>query len=429
MIDRDKNLNLHGLLAISLSLLFCFPGMAPRADAAQDLIDKVAVSETVMRYYIHLDRNGVAPPFLDGEGLKDQIVAGDQIVVRFYPNILFAPDRFLPAKSPKSIRTKMLFPAARSDTATVSPGFGNAYFLTRDRGAFLLRIAEKKSSFSVGDTVSYKDIEKEVTAKDSRELQHFAPILKEKGFGKEWHIRVFEAISYEAGNQCLELFQKGGSSAILIQRIDAVLVTEEFAGVKLVDSRDLSSPLKIAMEGRDESGFYQGLIDSRDTAVGIHTLNIIFDYTEASWNYRQAPTAARNKRLLYDGTRVIISKEPELPGNVRARAGFAVFDEATEARLISSFVLILDPKEYFSPSTSLFKRINPSLGVQIGGTGTQDLVFLMGLSLKLIDQGDLIVGLRFGREEVGTSWEFGNNFYFGMSLDPQLFNRLKNTKQ
>ena len=50
----------------------------------------------------------------------------------------------------------------------------------------------------------------------------------------------------------------------------------------------------------------------------------------------------------------------------------------------------------------------------------------MGISFKLIKEGDLIMGFRFNG--YNSKWQIGKNFYFGITLDPGLFGQLNKSK-
>jgi len=403
------------------------------AQSANDLIEKVTIGPSQVRYYLNYDSYGNSPEGLNADKINRSIHAGDEIVVRFYPNALFDVGQLerqagIPSADTMSARSGFIvFPLARADTFSISPGIASVYFATREKGKFDLRVAEKASEAKRDSTFSIAKLKNELKKQKPQKLGKLQELFPEKGFNEEWELWKFEELVLDAGHYVVEVFQVTPRVARLLDRIEKLHVIEVFQNPALLHRTELSAAARLPMVKRAEFGYFETALTSEQTIAGVHHINVTYDYSAKSWQFRQAPSAAEGARLKFLTDRIIIAKERELPGSVRARAGFAVFDEAGEARLISSFVLVLFPQDYFAKSTCFFKRFNPAMGLQIGGTGTQDLVFLLGGSFKIVNEGDFIFGFRFGREMENEAWMAKKNFYFGASLDPGLFGKLRNT--
>jgi hypothetical protein len=401
-----------------------------RAQEDFGLIDKVTVGESQVRYYLHYDQFGNCPPSLKPERLQKQIFAGDEIVVRYYPNKLFSVENVtIPDTQAGAARSGfLLFPAAKADTFSVQAGYGIVCFATQGKGRFAVRIAKDASVMGIGASVPSSEIETQFSAVKPIKVPFFTKSLQKKGYGSDWEVWTFDDVLFEQGNYALEVFQVTPVSARLIDRISVLDVGDIFQNPVILHRSDVSIPTRLPMTKSTEVAFFEGIITPERTVGGVHSINVVRDYSPGSWYFRQAPTVAHDARLKASEDVITIRKERELPSSVRARAGFAVFDRAREARLLSNFVLVLSPEEYFSKTTGFFDRINPTIGLQIGGTGTKDAVFLLGVSYKLINEADLVLGLRFGRES-GDPWLLKNNFYFGASLDPGLFGQLRRLQE
>jgi hypothetical protein len=126
-----------------------------------------------------------------------------------------------------------------------------------------------------------------------------------------------------------------------------------------------------------------------------------------------------------------------LPGRVRLQPGMATVDRFRDVQLTAHAVFLVNsdkyfravPTEWFKPADWLGGYINPSVGLQLGGS-TSQLVLLMGGTLRLLEEAGLTFGLRFGNQSgSSTPYRASQNFYFGCSLDPTLFNALKAQSQ
>lgn len=393
----------------------------------RELIEKIAIGESQIRYYIHYDlRGNNYNKNVFGE-ISQNIKSRDEIVIRFYPTQYFDLSR-IDIPELDTIQAFFLFPSAKPDTFSIHRGTGTIYFATKAKGRFHIRIEKSTTNKNIGDEFQLKEISKEFQNYEARKVAKLNEIFAQQNFPDDWEIWKFENVSFTDGYYTLELFLISGQIASLICRLETLHIGEVYKNVVLLHNQELSASLHIKMEEKPEMGYYEAFLSSDKTTAGVHYLNIMYDYSTDSWYFKQAPTAANGKRLKYDPDKIIIGKEQELPNSLRIRAGFAAFDHAREARLISNFVLVLSPKEYFSRSTDFINRFNPTIGLQIGGTGNQDIVFLLGLSFKLINEGDFILGLRFGAEQQNEKWNSGKNLYFGASLDPGLFGKIKNIK-
>ncbi len=403
------------------------------AQSANDLIEKVTIGQSQVRYYLHYDLYGNSPEGFSPDKINASIHAGDEIVVRFYPNAIFdlgQLEQQVGIPHADSIGNKngfIIFPLDRPDTFSVSPGIAAIYFATKENGKFNVRIAEKASEIEIDSSVPIAKLKNQLRKQSSRKLAKLSKLFSEKRFNEDWGLWTFEELFLETGHYTVEIFQVTPSTARLLYRIENLHVTEVFQNMVLLHRTELSASVRLPMEKRSEFGYFEAVLTADQTIAGVHHINIMYDYSAKSWQFRQAPSVADGTKLKFSADRIVIGKEHELPSSVRARAGFAVFDEASEARLISNFVFVLYPQDYFSKSTGFFKRLNPTMGLQIGGTGTQDLVFLLGGSFKIVNEGDFVFGVRFGRETETESWVGRKNFYFGASLDPGLFGKLRNT--
>lgn len=418
-------MNKYFQLIINVFLLQCVTSNIYAQDTYK-LIDKVQIGDSHTRYYLHFDKLGNPPPQLPPDRLKNNIFPGDEIVIRFYPNILFSLDaEKIIDEEFKKKNTKdgfIIFPFNQKDVYSIQSGLGAVYFATKEKGKFNLRISKDSARVNLGQEVKITEI-KELSNNKPRKLNAFSKVLQTNGFDDDWDVWTFENISFEKGDYFIEVFQVSPNVALLLDRVH-IEIKEVYQNVFLINYRDLSKINYLPMEMKPEYSFFEGTLSGLQTSTfGILNLNIIYDYSKDSWFFRQAPSASKNQKLKFMDLQIVIDKERELPSSLRTRAGFAVFNDAREARLISNFVFVLSPESYFTNSTSFFDRINPTLGIQIGGTGAQDVIVLMGLSLKIINEGDIIVGLRFGKEP-DSPWVLNKNFYFGISLDPGLFNQL-----
>ncbi len=414
------------------SMIACILLSFPQHSYSQydfNLIDKVAVGESQTRYYVYYDVNGNSPKKLSAERLGSEMVEGDELGIRYLPNFLLSLDGVgIPDKAPGGDTSAfIIFPYAQPDTFSVQAGYGALYFATREKGRFALRISKDTLALRIGEKVALGVAMKELLYLDPKKLRTFTDYLSAKGYSSEWDVWMFDDITYNEGTYTLELFHITPVSARLLARIKALQVCDLYQNVELYQRTDATSPSRLPMQKALGNAYFEAVVRGDRLGPGVHLVNVVRDYAPGSWQYRSAATAAKGRKLKYDDDEIVIRKQMVLPGSVRARAGFAVFNNASEARLISNFVLVLSPREYFSSSTDFIRRFNPTIGVQIGGTGEKDLVFLIGASIKLIDEGDLICGLRFGREQ-DAAWVFHNNFYFGASLDPGLFGQLRNAK-
>ncbi len=390
------------------------------------LVDKVILDESRTRYYLHYDRYGNYPEELGSERLKDNIRAGDEIVVRFYPNSIFKLDLSLMdmPKPTNELNSFIIYPYAQKDTFSIQYGYGEVYFATNTTGAYELRIASKTTSMDIGAEADLSLIQKDVGKYNLNKEENFEEILKNNGYGDKWKVWVFKNIYFEKGIYCIEVFQRSGGKIKLLARTDAVQATDIYENSSTIIQNDISNSTHLPLEKAPANGFYQSIINSVNTVAGILSFNIIYNFSKDSWDYHQAPGSAFNRKLFYNDQSIIINKLQELPNSIRIRAGFGVLNNLREVRLISNFVLVMNPKRYFNYSTPLLYRINPTLGLQVGGTGDKDIVFLMGLSIKLINEGDLVTGFRFNGDN--NKWQIGRNFYFGITLDPGLFGQLTN---
>ena len=93
-----------------------------------------------------------------------------------------------------------------------------------------------------------------------------------------------------------------------------------------------------------------------------------------------------------------------LPGRVRLQPGMIVVNRWRDVRLTVHTVFILDRESYFREvrKPRLFGGyLNPTLGLQLGGSDNQ-LVLLLGGHLRLIEEAGAIFGFRFGDEPSST---------------------------
>jgi hypothetical protein len=396
-----------------------------------NLPDKVDFSESQRRFYVHYDYFGNPPENLGTDRLKGLIKSGDEISVRFYPNILFKLDADKMIDNNMKMKKNsqgafILFPFSQPDTFSVQKCYGAVYFITKLLGGkYQLRIATDSSKMKIGDKTDVNTLQ-DLSFDIPRDLDSFSIALHENDFAPEWKVKVFENILFKKGKYFIEIYYTGKYSAILEDRI-VINVTDVYKSPSLQFNRDLSKLESVPMKNDINQSYYEALLNSFQNSAGVLNINIIYSYSEDSWYYKVANTASSNRKLKFNDDIIVIEKEKQLPSNIRARAGFGAFNQSREARLISNFVLVLFPEDYFTNSTPFEKRFNPTLGIQIGGTGTQDIIFLMGVSFKIINEGDIICGFRF-KTDLDNAWKPENNFYFGISLDPGLFNQL-NEKQ
>lgn len=414
---------------LSVSFFFMFGCTAIYGQDFSSLTDRVPIEGQHFRYYVYYDMFGNSPDKRGPERLSNTILPGDQIAVRFYPNTLFSFDTDKLVDNDFRKKSKrggfIIFPFSPpgADTFTVQTGYGSVYFATNMAGgSYRIRIAHDSTDLAIDSLMPRNKLDSLYDVA-SVKLDEFTKKLHAiKGF-ENTVVRSFKGISFKAGSYTLELFLVSPNVVQLLDRI-RIKVMDVYANTTLLYSRDLSGTQKIPMEMPALSAFFEGVLNSSQTTAGIVDVNVVYDYAKGSWYYEQAPSVASNRKLKFYDDKIAIVAAPELPSSLRARAGFGVFNYGRESRLIANFVFILSPKDYFSDSTPFFKRFNPTMGIQLGGTGTQDAVFLIGVSFKLINEGDLIGGMRFGLDPA-QAWTFRSNFYFGMSLDPGLFSQLK----
>ncbi len=396
------------------------------AQENQDFLDKVILDESSTRYNLYYDKNGNYPDGFEPERLKGNIKAGDEIVVEFYPNSIFKLDLDI-TDTPKpadSINSFIIYPENQKDTFSIQYGYGEVYFATTTTGKYELRIASDSTKLKIGEEGNYDLIKKESGKYNPVCKDDFEKIFHDNGWSDNLKIWVFKNVFFEKGIYCMEVYQRADSVIKLLSRIKSVSVEDIYQNPSLIIQNDISNSISIPLEKEPLKGCYRSKIGKTNTTAGVLSFNICFDYAKDSWQYKQAPLEANNKKLFYENKSIVINKVKELPNSIRIRAGFGILDNLREVRLISNFVLIMNPKNYFSASTPFLQCFNPTLGLQIGGTGNKDLVFLMGISFKLIKEGDFITGFRFNGD--GNNWQIGKNFYFGITLDPGLFNQLTN---
>ena len=119
----------------------------------------------------------------------------------------------------------------------------------------------------------------------------------------------------------------------------------------------------------------------------------------------------------------------QLPSRVRYQPGIIVADRGREPRLAAHMVFIRDVEGYFEKQgrRSWLAGVNPSAGIQVGGSESI-VVLLLGLHARLVPEAGLQVGFRFGNENTNSGWWAAREAYFGISLDPSLFNKLRPAK-
>ncbi len=433
---------IKGIIAIYF-IAAVFIGQVFYAQQDSSFIDKVQINNNCTQYYLHYDKNGNAPEGFDIDRLKGSIKAGDQVVVRFYPNSIFKidPAQTTLNKPGQELKCFLIFPKedkkktekTKPDTFSIQSGYADFYFATDQRGRFLLKISKDSSKMKIGDTLyqktskdAYNKLVQNPDKESSKEDKILTQQLKRfEGF-KDWRVRKFENQFIDKGIYIIELFLYSPNYAILLSRIRTLHVDNVFQNTHLTYKTDIAKTDEITMEKIEGNGYYQGLIKQNQIAPGILSLNVVYDYTKESWYYRQAPTASVNRKLFYNDKTIAVEKFTELPASIRIRAGMGVFNNLAEVRIITNFVLVMNPKDYFADSTPFLQRFNPTLGLQIGATGDKDLIVLMGLSFKLINEGDIVLGFRFNGD--GNKWQIGRHFYFGITLDPGLFGQLKNSQ-
>jgi hypothetical protein len=414
---------------IVFGIIFLFPYKRMHAQNNLPLADKVTFGESQTRYYLHYDRNGNSPENLGIDRLANNIRVGDEIVVRFYPNTLFAFDPAqmdITVKTETDVKAKIIYPLARKEGVSVQEGYGSLYFASLGSGKYRLKISDKQTDMNLGDNKNYADIIDAILETQSDSCSDFNPILYSKGYSKDWQVRLFKDIQFENGKKIIEVFKILGKNAELVAREVDVNIGTVYENMKILLRTEGSEPQKINMEKIKGTDLYEGIIGSDLIKTSSYSLNIVTDYAKDSWAYNLAPLSAKNDKIITKDQEIVVSKEKELPNSVRVRTGFAVFNEGREPRLIANLVMILNSKNYFSDSTPFLQCFNPTLGLQVGGTGDNDIILLLGMSIKLIKEGDLICGLRFQQITEGK-WNESKNFYFGITLDPGLFNFFKSS--
>jgi len=409
---------------ISLAMILMTSSICSQSN--EHFPNSVSLGDSRIRYYLHYDMNGNCPDGFGVDKLKDNIRAGDEIAVRFYPNSIFKIDLTTPniPKPSDNLNSFIIFPESQKDTFSVQFGYGEVYFATKTTGAYELRIAPDTTKLKIGVEASWDLIKKDVGKYKPIQETKFEDFFKSNGFDQNLKVWVFKDIYFEKGTYCIEVYQRAGELIKLLARIKSVNVSDIFQNTTTIIQNDISNSIQLALEKNPHNGYYQSIINQTNTTAGILSFNICYDYAKGSWQYRQAPIVSNNKKLFYENQSVVISKVYELPSSVRIRAGFGVLNNLSEVRLISNLVLVMNPKKYFADSTPFLQCFNPTVGLQVGGTGAKDLILLLGVSFKLIKEGDLIAGFRFTGD--GEKWQIGKHFYFGISLDPGLFGNLKN---
>lgn len=121
--------------------------------------------------------------------------------------------------------------------------------------------------------------------------------------------------------------------------------------------------------------------------------------------------------------------EEVLPSRVRYQPGIIVADRGREPRLAAHMVFVRDPAGYYEKRgwRSWPSGINPTAGIQLGGSESI-LVLLLGLHVRLVPEAGVVGGFRFGNENTNSGWWAARESYFGISLDPALFNKLRPSK-
>lgn len=419
------------LISCFVLLAFLFAGSysedtrAAEMHNTLDYIDNVDIGEGRTRFYLAVDHDGTVRSN-HWENLDRELRAGDEIAIRFYPSRVLGLN-LIDASSLSdivdSLGCKLLFPSGEEvDTLTIEPGQGSLTFIGREDALYAVRLVPKATD-SIGSEIDLLANAGAIHARSSRREPVLTDELRAKGDFDQWSVLRVD-FQYPKGTWFVEVLQIGGSWARIVARtanpID-VRTTIQQASVSL--SADGGAEEIFAMQRGETSPFFEGIVSIKQT--GMYRINVQTLLTPQSWVSRQVPSALQPLTLLQDDLSVVVRRTIQHPSALRARVGYAAFNRARESRLIANFALILSPKNYFSENLSVLSlnRISPTTGLQIGGTGEQDVVFLLGLSYKLIDQADMVFGCRFGKD-TATAWKFSNNAYFGVTLDPGLFDRL-----
>lgn len=425
-ITRTRRLS----IILSLLSLCSFPHIV-YSEPSSDMLEVVTLDETRKRHYVHLDYFGeFLVPESRARGERD-IRVGDQIQVRYYPtrvaslkNLGVTTPKPLSASGvPDTRESLVLFPPDMPDTFSVAEGYGSVTVALKGTAQSKLGLAVRAqpSGLLIGESVVTIALMSELLACDVTRDENLTKQMHDLRYDEQWQVFVFEA-TLARGVRTIEVYQLAGNQARLVARAGPVAVGPIHRQVSLSHKVDASSPSLARMERDPQQAFFDGIVQINQS--GVHELKVVIDYEADSWAARQSLIGASHQTLSGSSLRFIVHTERVRPGNLRARVGYAAFDRAREGRLIANFVLIRNPRGYFSENTAFFERLNPTTGLQIGGTGEKDVVFLLGLSLKIIDQADVVAGLRFGRES-NSPWVLKNNFYFGATLDPGLFNWIK----
>lgn len=402
---------------IVLSLLTSVP--------AFKTMDKVTIDESKTRYYLNFDFYGKLPDSNTIKEIESKIHSGDELAIRFFPNYIFEKNIEIGDRINKNDTMRILFPPQMSDTFSVPTGSGSVVFFTNQAGKYRLLIQDASAPIQAS-AIAYSTISKKLISENSNKLDRISTELHKKKYDNETNVFVFENIPFTPGLKRIVIYQIAGDSAYFLINSEPIAIGDNFVGVNLIQNRDYGQQAKFVMKNNPGSAYYEAIIPGTEIVPGVQNLNIKLDYTDTSWNKR---TKHVDDKFLRDGITLTIRQERELPSSIRARAGFAIFNKGTEPRLITNFVMILFPEEYFSNTLKWYKRINPTIGLQVGGTGTKELIPIGGISIKLIAQGDIIFGTRFGANDTPLTEPINflkQNAYFGATLDPWLFVELKN---
>lgn len=429
---------LHSTLIFLIVFTSIALGNNRNGDRGKNLkvIESVKLATDSLRFYIHYDAYGNLPDSDYLERLSSNIRKGDDIEVRYYPTHLFTlddPHIDLPTKERlDSTGAVILYPQDLNDTVSINNGSGDVYFVLPSGGSkYRLRVAKNRSSAKIGNLFDLNHDTCSVLRQELSEV--ISKRVKSSGIIPEnlpeaWQVRFFERVEFKPGICFIEIFKISGKKAKLIAASNPYMVMERFDSVKLLYGAELSSVSKIEMTFSPVYNCYAARVPSEIVKTGVQNVNIAMDYVKNSWQQRQAPNSALGARLKYDWDIFTISVEKVLPNSFRIRPGFAVFNEGRNVRLISNFVFIRKPESYFSSNTPFLNILNPCIGLQIGGTGAQDIVLLLGLSLKCINEADLVVGFRFGLKP-DEPWKGSSNYYFGSTIDLGLFNVFRGTQK
>jgi len=167
------------------------------------LADKVTFGESQTRYYLHYDRNGNSPENLGIDRLANSIRAGDEIVVRFYPSMLFAID---PVRTNKlemmqeDSLAKIIYPSVNTEEGcSVQEGYGTLYFISNGDGLFRLRISDKPADVKIYGDIEYSKIVKEIVKDEDESCDGLNSIIDSKKFLGDWRVRIFKDVLFENG--------------------------------------------------------------------------------------------------------------------------------------------------------------------------------------------------------------------------------------